>query len=231
MRTVIIAAAIGLVTSDFTQAGVVADGDFLSWGFGYVGNGVASMTREASSGNPGARLKVTTITGAGQVAHGTGFKSDYSTTTALAGQAFTLSLDVLSGPGSFGSGQYYSLLVEQNGSIYSYGLFVAVTGYPRNFDTVTLPGTFVETSFSLISGPGPANPEFDGGTATRFGFAAGNSFSGTLTQYYDNFRLDSAPLDNVPEPATTCLVGFAVVFLLSPRSRRRAGRETYRCIP
>lgn len=170
-----------LVTS--AQALVITDGDFSTWTFDSTGT--ATVTRETSGGNPGARLNITTISG--PTVFGTGIKSDFSTNAPLAGANFTLSLDVLSGPGSFGQGQAIELLVEQNGTIY--GTFVGITGFPLNFDTVIFNGVLDAGSFTRLIGAGPTTPGFDGGTATRFGFSGGNSSSGTLTQYYDNFNL------------------------------------------
>ena len=167
------------------HAGMILDGDFSS--FSFDSTGTATVTRELTGGNPGARLNVTTVSG--PTVYGTAIKTDFATTAALAGSSFSLSLDVLSGPGSFGQGQGISLLVEQNGSIY--GRHLGITGFPLNFDTVVFNETFDAVSFSRLIGAGPANPDFDGGVITRFGFAARNTNSGTLTQYYDNFRLES----------------------------------------
>jgi hypothetical protein len=156
------------------SADVIKDGDFSSWSFDTTGTG--AMTREPIGGNPGARLNVTTISGPAVFA--TGIKTDYTTNAALAGLPFTLSLDVLSGPGDFGQGQAIQLLVKQGSAIY--GEDLNITGFPHNFDTLTFNGTFDEASFVLLLGSGPSNPDFSG-SATSFGFAAGNSGSGTLT--------------------------------------------------
>ncbi len=166
------------------RAQVITDGDFSTWTFDSTGT--ASVTREASGGNPGARLNVTTVSGS--TVFGTAIKSDFSTGALLAGATFSLSFDVKSGSGAFGQGQSIQLLVEQGGTIY--GLSVGVTGFPRNFDTVTFNGTLNAGSFTRLIGAGPSTPTFDGSVVTRFGFAAGNTSSGTLTQYYDNFRLE-----------------------------------------
>lgn len=159
---------------------------FASYG---VNAGTASAVVEGSGGNPGARLNITTVTPAApDTAFGTAVLSTVSTPAPASGGAFTLSLDVLSGAGGFGQGQAIQLLVEQGGSVYALG--VGVTGFPiPSFTTQTFGGTFNAGSFTLVSGGGPATPAFDGVTSTRFGFAAGNNMSATLTQYYDNFRL------------------------------------------
>jgi hypothetical protein len=166
---------------------VITDGDFSAWTFGSTGT--ATVTREAAGGNPGARLNVTTVSGL--VVFGTAIKSDFSTNAVLAGKAFTLSLQVLSGPGAFGQGQAIKLLVEQAGTIYG-SPQLGVTGFPLNWNTVTFTGALDAGSFTRLIGAGAVTPTFNGSVVTRFGFAAGNSESGTLTQYYDNFRLELA---------------------------------------
>jgi len=186
---------------------LITDGDFSAWNFGSqnFGSGTATVTREASGGNPGARLRITTVTGG--TVYGIANKADYSTALPLADTPFELQLDVLSGPGAHNQGQGIQLLVEQDSSIYAYPL--GVTWYPLYWDTLTFSGTFTESSFSLWSGSGPATPDFGGGTTTLFGFAAGNSNSGTLTQYYDNFSLEINPVP-VPGAILLGLLGLSV---------------------
>ena len=197
------------------DAGFIVDGDFSS--FAFDTNGTATVTREATGGNPGSRLNVTTVSGS--TVYGTAIKTDFVTTSALAGATFTLELDVLSGPGSFGQGQGIDLLVEQNGVIYRTGL--GITGYPLNWDTLSFTGTFNAGSFILLLGSGPANPDFNGGVATRFGFSGRNTNSGTLTQYYDNFRLESSAIEAspVPEPSTAFLLGLGSAVICWQRRR------------
>src|SRR6266550_4677228 len=106
------------------RGGLITDGDFSAWTFDATGT--ATVTREASGGNPDARLNITTISGPS--VEGLAIKSDFSTSDTLAASTFTLSLDVLSGPGAFADGQEIELLVEQGGTIYGTGL--GVTGFP-----------------------------------------------------------------------------------------------------
>jgi hypothetical protein len=153
---------------------VINDGDFVGWIFGSytVNAGTASVTLEAAGGNPGARLNVTTVTpGASDTATGTAIKPDYSTSAILAGTPFTVTFDVLSGAGAFGQGQGVALLVEQGGAVYATSL--GVTNVQASFTTLSFGGTFNAASFTLVSGSGPATPDFSGATATRFGLAAG----------------------------------------------------------
>lgn len=196
--------AVALVLLSLTaQAAVVFnDGDFTSWTFGsYVaGTGTATMAVEPAGGNPGARLNVTTVTATlADSAYGTGIKTDYSTTGQLQGTPFILTLDVLSGPGTFGQGQGISLLVEQGGSVYA--LQLGITNVQASFATLSFNGAFNAAGFTRVSGAGPATPNLGGGVTTRFGFAAGNTGSLTLTQYYDNVRLDLAPVIVPPQPS------------------------------
>ena len=201
--TVALATAFHCLASSDARAGILYDGDFSAWSFGATGT--ASVVREASGGNLGARLNITTISGA--EVYGTAVKTDYSTSVGFAGDPFSLSLDVKSGPGSFGDGQRILLLVEQSGTIY--GKSLANTDYPHNWDTLTFTGAFNAAEFPRLLGPGPSLPNFNG-APTSFGFAGGNANSATLTQYYDNFQLDSPA---VPEPSCigSVIAGIAVL--------------------
>jgi hypothetical protein len=113
------------------------------------------------------------------------------------------------------------MLVEQDGSIY--GRVLAITGFPLNFDTRDFASAFEAASFTRLLGAGASTPDFDGGVQTRFGFAAGNEASNTLTQYYDNFTLEIA----APEPGAVLLLGVGVATLGAARWRfARASRAT-----
>lgn len=177
------------------QAILISDGDFNSWSFGSTGT--ATVSRENSGGNPGARLNITTVSGT--TVYGTAVKNDFSTFANIDGAAFDFNIEVLSGPGSFGQGQRIQLLAEQNSNIWATNL--GITGYPLNWDTFSYSGVLDETSFTLFSGSGSTPLDLSGGTETFFGFAGGNSISGTLTQYYDNFSLEITPR-SVPAPST-----------------------------
>ena len=189
--------AVALVIGLFARpAQAIVVTDCCDWASGWVlssytaaGVGTATATVEGSGGNPGARLNVTTVTPTlADSASGTALLTSVSTPAPVAGAAFTLSIDALSGAGGFGQGQGVSLLVGQGGSVYAMGL--GITGWPLNvFTTLAFTGNFNAGSFTRISGAGPATPSFDGVTTTTYGFAAGNTQSATLTQYYDNFRL------------------------------------------
>ena len=192
--------AVVLTVLPFAAQGAIVfnDGDFTNWSFGSFSSGGGSATAvvEPTGGNPGARVNVTTVTQSG---FGSGVKNDYSTTAQLEGTPVALILDVLSGPGSFGQGQAIQLLVEQGGSIYAFSL--GITNVQPSFATLTFNGTLTGAAFTRVSGAGPATPNLGGGVVTRFGFAAGNSSSQTLTQYYDNVRLDLSPVIVPPPPA------------------------------
>jgi hypothetical protein len=216
-----------------TAAHALVITDCCDWSSGWnfssfgAGGGTATATVEGSGGNPGARLNVTTVTPNPSTAFGTANYQNVSTTVPLEGAAFTLTLDVLSGAGGFGQGQAIELLVQQNGTIY--GLPVGVTGWPFvTFTTLNFSGTLTAASFTRVIGVGPATPIFDGSVATTFGFAAGNSNSNTLTQYYDNFRLNIATLSSNVAPIPTLsewtLLALALMLAasaMSVQSRRR----------
>lgn len=207
------------------KAATVTDGDFSTWSFGATINppSTANVTREAAGGNPDARLNVSTFSG--PTILGTAIKTDYSSSDALAGDPFTLMLDMLNGPGAHGDGQGIDFLVEQNGTLYSMGL--GNTGSTHvNWDTLTFNGNLNAGGFALLSGGGPANPDFSGATPTRFGFGAGNTNSSFLTMYYDNFSLDSAALTAaVPEPEmyAMLLAGLGLFGVVARRHRGTPG--------
>ena len=189
------------------QAVVITD--CCDWATGWAfssytaaGAGTASAVVEGSGGNPGARLRITTITPTiSDTAFGTAVLTTSGTPAPTAGAAFTLNIDALSGPGAFGQGQLIELLVAQGGSVYA--LALSGTGFPLNsWTTLTFNGNFNAGSFVRVSGVGPATPSFDGVTVTTYGFAAGNTQSATLTQYYDNFRL-TIPSIGAPPPGVS----------------------------
>jgi hypothetical protein len=210
-RIILAAIALLLGVPATADALTIADGNFLDWSFDATGTATAGA--EATGGDPGARINVTTVSGA--VVYGTAIKNDFSTTEALEGVEFILSLDVASGPGAFAEGQLILLLVEQADTLY--GRVLATTGYPRNFDTFQFTSAFDAAAFTRLLGTGASTPDFSGGIETRFGFAAGNELSNTLTQYYDNFAVQ------VPEPGGFAMrvVALGVVASLAHRSRLR----------
>jgi hypothetical protein len=213
--TAVIAAVIMLAASSASAVVVINDGSFAGWILGSygVGGGTATAVVESAGGNPGARLNITTVTsGVSQTAFGTAIKPDFSTSATLAGTAFIAQFDVLSGAGAFGQGQAVQLLVEQGGAVYAAP--IGVTGLVGAFSPVSLSGTLNAASFTLVSGSGPATPNLTGGTATRFGIAAGNTNSATLTQYYDNFVLDlAAAATAVPGAPIPALSWWALALL------------------
>lgn len=221
--------AMVVLSTAASAAVVISDGNFAGWILGSygVGGGTASVTVEAAGGNPGARLNVTTTTnGLSQTAFGTAIKPDYSTTAVLAGTPFVASFDALSGAGAFGQGQAVQLLVEQSGAVYA--LPIGVTGVLPSFARVSLSGTLNAGAFSLVSGSGPATPNLSGGTTTRFGLAAGNTNSATLTQYYDNFVLDISPAvsaSSVPVPTLSQWSLAALIGVLALVATLRRGRS------
>lgn len=201
----------------------VVDGDFVDWSFDATADAgtSATVTRESTGGSPGARLNVTTLTGLGTTAFGVAVKDDFATSAALEGTSVGLSIDVLSGAGGFGEGQGILLAVSQDDSVYVRGL--GITGFPLNFDTVAFTSSFDASSFTRVLGLGAATPDFGGGVETRFGFAAGNTNSATLTQYYDNFRLTlDLPDEGGPVIPTPNAAALGLTVLSGALMRRRS---------
>lgn len=204
-------AAVAMVTGLMwvNMAGAVTVSDPTDWTSGWVystvettGVGTANFAVEPVGGNPGARLRSTTITPAApDTAFGAAVYTGMTLPAPTAGTTFVMKLDTLSGAGGFGQGQAVQALVSQGGSLYQAN--VGITGFPLNtFTSFTFPGTFGPASFTKIAGPGPATPAFDGVTPTNFGFAVGNNMSATLIQYYDNWSITYAVAAVVPaEPA------------------------------
>lgn len=163
MKRIALILAICAFTSVPAHGDLITDGDFSAWNFGSknFGTGTATVTRFALGGNPGAYLGITTQTGG--TVYGIANKTDFSTALPLADTPFELKLDVENRYTAWNQGQGIQLLVEQDSSIYAYGL--GVTWHPHDWDTLTFSGTFTESSFSLWSGTGPATPNFGGGTS------------------------------------------------------------------
>jgi hypothetical protein len=203
------------------------DGDFSGWSFTNSGSGggSATMSRQASGGNPGACLNVTTMTGmthAGsgitESGWGIGVDPNWTVLEPLEGTQFVMGFDVLAGAGSFGQGQAVGLIVQQGTACYLDIVSTPVTGFETSWTPESFNGTFDAMNFRLQAGSGPSQPDFGGATATTFGFTAFNGDSGALTQYYDNISLTVAP-----EPSICTIgIGFAVLFGILPCVRRTA---------
>jgi hypothetical protein len=207
---------------------LISDGDFTNWSynsFGTVGGSTAMF--EATGGDPGANIQITTLSPGGQ-GGATAIKDDYTTTGVdFEGSAFTFSFDVSNSANAFGNGQQIELLVQQGGNIY--GDHVGKTGIgptPPTYYSVSFNGTIAASDFSLLNGSGSATPDFSGGTATQFGIGAYNISTPALTQNYDNYSLDIATT-SVPEPTpvvwlSTVLTGTCL--LMRRRHKRSAAR-------
>ncbi|MBM4009699.1 MAG: hypothetical protein FJ285_08930 [Planctomycetes bacterium] len=181
------------------------DGDFANWTYGSFGT--ATPTVLASGGNPGARLQSTTVSGSGS-----GVLAIYvpAVDVAVEGISFSWSLDVLRGPGSFGQGQAISMIIQQGDSIFLD--FLYITGVQSVWTTQNFNGTLNAANFTRLTGTGSLN--LSGAVSSRFGFAASNSSSGTLTQYYDNWSLQFGV---IPAPGAIALL--SIVGLRRRRAR------------
>jgi hypothetical protein len=176
-------------------AQLVSEGDFSTWNFTSSGGGSATMSRVATGGNPDAHLQNTTVTG--PTTYGIAYDNDQLSQN-LAGLLFTLSLDVKNGTSTAGDGQAVSLVVEQAGILYHTSLGVTDDTH-AGFDTLNFNGAFNAASFARFDGMA-GTPSFDGSVATRFGFAGGNTISGTIQMLYDNYVLS---LTATVTPTTT----------------------------
>jgi hypothetical protein len=173
---------------------VISDGTFSSWAFGAYLNGsggpTGSMTLDATQGNPAPGLNDTTYTATGGYAAPYGYDTGAPTSDVLNKAPFVLTVQFLSGPGATRIGQGVQLIVVQNGSVYQSHGYKNTGTSNKKWKTITLKGKLVGTSFNLISGSGPAAPDFSSGIPTEFGFSGQNYQSGrSVTCYYDNYNL------------------------------------------
>ena len=157
--TALVAMCLAVAAFESRAAVVFNEGEFSAWSFGSH-TGAAFAGREPAGGNPGARLVITPS--ATVLSYGWGYKSDYSTTVVLAGTAFMLTVDILSGLNVAGDGQALQLIVEQAGSLYA--LPIGTTGVRTAFSPpLVVNGTFNAASFTKVSGGGPVTPDSPGG--------------------------------------------------------------------
>jgi hypothetical protein len=234
MKTLTSTLVAAIAATWVSAAAAITISDPSDWASGWAlsgvtlgGVGTATAVVEATSGNPGQRLNVTTVTPVvADVAFGLALYQNTATAAPLAGTAFSMQFDVLGGAGAFGQGQAIMILVEQAGTVYYQQL--GVTGFPiASFTTQTYNGAFNAASFTRVIGAGPLTPSFDGVTPTHYGFGAGNSGSATLTQYYDNWSVTFAQpvLASVPVPVLpAALLAFLTLILgvAGLRSLRRS---------
>lgn len=204
-----------LSLSPMAGAGSLQDGDFSNRMFDATGT--TTVSREAANGKPGARLDITTVSGS--FVYGTAMLTNKVIPSPLQGGGS--SCPWISSPVQvlLARGKAIQLLVEQQGSLY--GSSLHTTGLSTSWNVFSKSGTFNETPFARLIGSGPANPDFSGNTPTRFGFAAGNLGSGKLTQYYDNFSLESPAITPVSEPQTYAMM-LAGMELVGFTARRRS---------
>ena len=209
----------------------ILDGSFTNWTLASSSNIFGSAVLEASGGNPGSMLQVTTSTGdAGNPASDTVFATDnnFSTNSALSGN-FQLQLDVLNSVSVFGESQELELLVSQvvGAASVIYLDPLGPTGVNASWTTLTFNGALNPSNFTRASFTGPVTPDFSGATATSFGFAVFAQESSTIVNDFDNFNL-TANQSAAPEPSTIMLFGCggllvafgkAVSLLLTCRTR------------
>lgn len=180
---------------------LLTDGDF---GTATLSNfGTTTTSRLETGGNPGARIQITTVSGAGT---GGLVINDTAVTGPLEGASFDFGLSVLKGAGSFGQGQAVGLALRQGSTVWV--SFLYITGVRSSWTDQTAAGTLRAADFNRVVGTATGGPALNGSVTTYFGFYAANSNSGTLTQYYDNFKLTITP-GAVPAPGAAALVGLA----------------------
>jgi hypothetical protein len=125
--------------------------------------------------------------------------------------------------GSVGTSQVgYQLVLEQAGSLYNALATAAVAlgpgdGLPGAWSSHSFTG-LVASSFTLLAGAGPAQPDFSSaGAVIRFGYLTQNS--ALSTPIATTSGIDNWSVTILPEPRTPVLV--AAVLLGSAVARRR----------
>lgn len=192
-------------------------GDFAGWAaetFSGVNQGQA-VVAEATGGNPGANLRVTTVTG------GDTFTGHFDpaivldpATNPIAAIAASLDYQVLA---AFGDGHGVGLiLLEQAGSFYYAGGFVTGSLVSGTWNTASFLADDI-TDFIRLAGTGTLDLGASG-TPIRLGFWTGNSGGNGISVRYDNW---SATVNPVPAPPAFVLTLTAMA-AAAGWSRRRA---------
>lgn len=194
---------------------VLDDGEFTDWTFGYYDYGsgfpVGSMTRQSTGGNPGAYLSGVSPTGQlGPMPYA--IYNGFSTQQTIEGETLELTFDLRTNfnPGII-DGIYVYAAVEQNGTVFYQSS--PILG-PSNWGRSGGDGTLRSTGF--ISLDGTHNPNFNGGSSTKFGFAI---TSNATNVDIDNLHL-SLTLTAVPEPSSGLLLAGSCLLLSAFRVRR-----------
>ena len=206
--------------SPATSAMTYFDGDFANWSSTYTSDasgGNATVILEPSTGNPGAALKLTTYTSGGQTAYGIAINENIVWTGPITSISMTIDTQSISG---WGDGQWVCMVVEQSGVFYWAN--VAYTGPSTSWHTMGPKEWTEETFYEVGDSTYTEHPDFSGaGGPIKFGFAAGNTSSGTYSQRYDNWSITV-----IPEPMSLtvlCLGGLATFVW---RGRRCRGDPT-----
>lgn len=219
-RVFLLVIAVALFPAPDARAGLAfADGDFASWTFSAHFEPPSTLPhdavarREAGGGHPGAHLTFETRHLGGGGAYAVAVNPDFATTTALAGTAFAVSVDVAyASPTPPGRHNLY-VVADQAGALYL--LVVGPSSQPSAFTRMTFAGVLDPAAFRSITPGAPPRPLLDGGVPTRFGFAAGSGFYGGRVQV-DNLRLDLAALPPDAETSTAVpVLGPASIALLA----------------
>lgn len=219
-RAFLLVIAVALFPAPDARAGLAfADGDFASWTFSAHFEPPSALPhdavarREAAGGHPGAHLTFETrYLGTGG-AYAVAVNPDFVTTTALAGTAFAVTVDVAYALLTPTRPPGLHVVAEQAGALYLLGLFP--TSQPSAFTRMTFAGVLDPAAFQSITPGAPPRPLLDGGVPTRFGFAASSGFYRARVQV-DNLRLDLAALPPDAETSTAVpVLGPASIALLA----------------
>lgn len=181
----------------FGESVTVSDGDFGNWSFTQhsipVG-GTGEISVLDMGGNPDRCLTITTNTPSSISACGRAVNDDFLWDPGTQGaiSEVTMNIDTK----STGSQQRVVIVAFQSGQYFKGPSPGAVTGFSQDWHTLNL-HTFSEEDFTVWGGT--SHPDFsENGDPIKFGFAGGNTSSGVVVQYYDNWEIT---IQTVPTPS------------------------------
>ncbi|GJQ28975.1 MAG: hypothetical protein HBSAPP03_08590 [Phycisphaerae bacterium] len=215
--------AVMLASGSAGAAVTYTDGTFTpsNWGFELVtlAAGGTSSATQVAGGNPGmARQLTNSVNGGGTVwgvsRYGTTNATRYEPMTTGAILSVDFAIDYRFVQGAGGDGHALVLAAKQGTAVF--GAAYTVTGSSGAWGTYAITGV-TAADFTRLDGAAGGIDFSATGAPIRFGFAVGNSSTGTPysnTVMYDNFEV---VVHNVPAPGVGLLAGAGLLTL----ARRR----------
>ena len=210
------------------HAVVISDGTFNpgDWAEQIVYDATAggasfSVTQQSAGGNPGDYREITHVyTGPGGMIVGHRLTSDAydpAVQGALGSLDYSLDAEFISQAGGSVPGAVgITMILYQNSTWYN-AYYDAVVPPFNTWQSVATLG-LTASDFSLITGAGPALPDFSAtGAAMQFGFGSSNGSccggQNTVVSGIDNFSVTTHPATPVPEPGSLAIMSLGLVGL------------------